>query len=82
MSHSLRLLLRERSMERDLAYEALKIKRLEVERLKMRLAKLRRMQFDRSSERLDAPLMVTAMGIDKGGIVQGRTTKMAGKRHS
>ena len=39
---SLRQLLRERSAERDLAYEALKIKTLEVEKLKLQVALLRR----------------------------------------
>src|SRR5947209_14551832 len=49
---SLRTVARERSAERDLAYEALKLKTLELEKLKMQLAKLRRMQFGQSSERL------------------------------
>jgi transposase len=38
--------------ERDLAYEALKLKTLEVEKLKMQLARLRRRQFGQSSEKL------------------------------
>jgi hypothetical protein len=41
---SLRTVARERSAERDLAYEALKLKTLELEKLRMQLAKLRRMQ--------------------------------------
>ena len=49
---SLRQLLRERSAERDLAYEALKIKTLEVEKLKLQVALLRRQRFGRSSEKL------------------------------
>ena len=49
---SLKAVARERSAERDLAYEALKLKTLELEKLKMQLAKLRRMQFGKSSEKL------------------------------
>ena len=49
---SLRQLLGERSAERDLAYEALKIKTLEVEKLKLQVALLRRQRFGRSSEKL------------------------------
>jgi len=49
---SLRAVARERSAERDLAYEALKLKTLELEKLRMQLAKLRRMQFGKSSEKL------------------------------
>ena len=62
---SLRRLLRERSVERDLAYEALKIKTLEVERLKMQLAKLRRMQFGRSSEKLDGQIAQLELAIEE-----------------
>lgn len=49
---SLRQLVRERSAERDLAYEALKIKTLEYEKLKLELTRLRRRQFGQSSEKL------------------------------
>ncbi|MCP4381560.1 MAG: IS66 family transposase [Hyphomicrobiales bacterium] len=49
---SLRQLVRERSAERDLAYEALKIKTLEVEKLKLQVSLLRRQRFGRSSEKL------------------------------
>jgi len=62
---SLRRLLRERSVERDLAYEALKIKTLEVEKLKMQLAKLRRMQFGRSSEKLDGQIAQLELAIEE-----------------
>ena len=62
---SLKRLLRERSVERDLAYEALKIKTLEVERLKMQLAKLRRMQFGRSSEKLDGQIAQLELAIEE-----------------
>ena len=62
---SLRRLLRERSAERDLAYEALKIKTLEVEKLKMQLAKLRRMQFGRSSEKLDGQIAQLELAIEE-----------------
>jgi transposase len=61
----LRRLLRERSAERDLAYEALKIKTLEVEKLKMQLAKLRRMQFGRSSEKLDSQIAQLELAIEE-----------------
>ena len=62
---SLRRLLRERSAERDLAYEALKIKTLEVEKLKMQLAKLRRMQFGRSSEKLNGQIAQLELAIEE-----------------
>ena len=62
---SLKRLLRERSVERDLAYEALKIKTLEVEKLKMQLAKLRRMQFGRSSEKLDGQIAQLELAIEE-----------------
>jgi transposase len=48
----LRELVRELAIQRDLAYEALKLKTLELEKLKLQLAKLRRLQFGRSSEKL------------------------------
>lgn len=49
---SLRQQLRDRSAERDLAYEALKFKTLEVEKLKLQVSLLRRQRFGRSSEKL------------------------------
>jgi hypothetical protein len=48
----LRALVRELSIERDRAFEALKLKSLEVEKLKLQLARLRRLQFGQSSEKL------------------------------
>jgi hypothetical protein len=62
---SLRRLLRETSAERDLAYEALKIKTLEVETLKMQLARLRRMQFGRSSEKLAGQIAQLELAIEE-----------------
>jgi transposase len=62
---SLKRLVRERSVERDLAYEALKHKTLEIEKLKMQLMKLRRMQFGRSSERLDREVAQLELAIEE-----------------
>ncbi len=62
---SLRAVARERSAERDLAYEALKLKTLEVEKLKMQLAKLRRMQFGQSSEKLYREVAQLELAIEE-----------------
>jgi len=62
---SLKRLVVERSAERDLAFEALKIKTLEVEKLKLQLAKLRRMQFGRSSEKLDRAAAQLELAIEE-----------------
>ena len=62
---SLKRLLHECSHERDLAYEALKIRTLEVEKLKMQLMKLRRMQFGRSSEKLDREVAQLELAIEE-----------------
>ena len=47
---SLKEMVRALFAERDLAFEALKFKTLELEKLKMQLAQLRRRQFGQSSE--------------------------------
>jgi transposase len=62
---SLRAVARERSVERDLAYEALKLKTLEVEKLRMQLAKLRRMQFGQSSEKLAREVAQLELAIEE-----------------
>src|SRR5437588_3899019 len=62
---SLRAAARERSAERDLAYEALKLKTLEVEKLRMQLARLRRMQFGRSSEKLSREVAQLELAIEE-----------------
>ena len=62
---SLRAVARERSAERDLAYEALKLKTLEVEKLKMQLQKLRRMQFGQSSEKLAREVAQLELAIEE-----------------
>jgi transposase len=62
---SLRELVRLRGAERDLAYEALKIKTLEVEKLRMQLAKLRRMQFGQSSEKLAREVAQLELAIEE-----------------
>jgi hypothetical protein len=56
---------RERSAERDPAYEALKLKTLEVEKLKMQLLRLRRMQFGQSSEKLAQAAAQLELAIEK-----------------
>jgi transposase len=62
---SLRGVVRERSAERDLAYEALKLKTLELEKLRMQLHKLRLMQFGRSSERLAREVAQLELAIEE-----------------
>jgi transposase len=62
---SLREEARERSAERDLAYEALKLKTLEVEKLRIQLAKLRRMQFGQSSEKLAHEVAQLELAIEE-----------------
>jgi transposase len=62
----LRRLVVERCAERDLAFAALKLKTLEVEKLKLQLMKLRRMQFDRSSEKLDRAAAQLELAIERG----------------
>ena len=62
---SLRRLVLEKSAERDLAFAALKNKTLEVEKLKLQLAKLRRVQFGRSSERLDRAAEQLELAIEE-----------------
>src|SRR5579862_1923243 len=64
-SEDLRERLRELARERDLAYEALKVKSLEVEKLKMQLAKLRRMQFGQSSEKLSRQVDQLELAIEE-----------------
>jgi transposase len=61
----LRGVVRERSAERDLAYQALKLKTLEVEKLRMQLAKLRRMQFGQSSEKLAREVAQLELAIEE-----------------
>jgi transposase len=51
--------------ERDRAYEALKAKTLEVEKLKLQLAKLRRLQFGRASEKLSHETDQLALAIEE-----------------
>jgi transposase len=51
--------------ERDLAYEALKLKTLEVEKLKMQLARLRRRQFGQSSEKLAHEIAQLELAIEE-----------------
>jgi transposase len=62
---SLRELVRELSKARDLAYAALKLKTLEVEKLKMQLARLRRMQFGQSSEKLSREAAQLELAIEE-----------------
>ena len=62
---SLRAVARERGAERDLAYEALKLKTLEVEKLKMQLAKLRRTHFGQSSEKLSREVAQLELAIEE-----------------
>ncbi|HLK23409.1 MAG TPA: IS66 family transposase [Caulobacteraceae bacterium] len=62
---SLRAVARERSAERDLAYEALKLKTLELEKLRMQLAKLRRTQFGQSSEKLAREVAQLELAIEE-----------------
>jgi transposase len=62
---SLRRLVRERSAERDLACQALKIKTLELDKLKLQLARLRRMQFGRSSEKLGREAAQLELAIEE-----------------
>jgi transposase len=64
-SEDLRERVRELARERDLAYEALKVKTLEVEKLKMQLAKLRRMQFGQSSEKLSHQVAQLELAIEE-----------------
>jgi transposase len=61
----LRELVRALFAERGLAYEALKIKTLEVEKLRMQLAKLRRMQFGQSSEKLAREVAQLELAIEE-----------------
>src|SRR3954453_7023741 len=80
---SLRTVARERSAERDLAYEALKLKTLELEKLKLQrqLAKLRRMQFGQSSEKLAreaAQLELAIEEIEAGEATAAAPTAAAG----
>src|SRR5437870_495454 len=51
--------------ERNLAFEALKFKTLELEKLKMQLHKLRRQQFGRSSERLAREIGQLELAIEE-----------------
>ena len=62
---SLRELVRELSAARDLAYAALKFKTLEVEKLKMQLFRLRRMQFGQSSEKLSREAAQLELAIEE-----------------
>ncbi|MBV8189151.1 MAG: transposase, partial [Alphaproteobacteria bacterium] len=62
---SLRRLVRERSAERDLALDALKNKTLEIERLKLRLAKLQRMKFGPSSEKLERAIAQLELALEE-----------------
>ncbi len=62
---SLKRLVVEQRAERDLAFEALKIKTLELEKLKLQLMKLRRMQFGRSSEKLDRAAAQLELAIEE-----------------
>ena len=62
---SLRGMVRERSAERDLAYAALKFKTLELEKLRMQLHKLRRMQFGQSSEKLSREVAQLELAIEE-----------------
>jgi transposase len=61
----LKRLVVERCAERDLAFAALKLKTLEVEKLKLQLMKLRRMQFGRSSEKLDRTAAQLGLAIEE-----------------
>ena len=66
---------RELSMQRDLAYEALKLKSLEVEKLKLQLARLRRLQFGQSSEKLareaaQLEFAIEEMEADEGAAIE------------
>ena len=62
---SLRGMVRERSAERDLAYAALKFKTLELEKLRMQLAQLRRKQFGQSSEKLSREVAQLELAIEE-----------------
>ncbi len=64
-AESLKPLVRDLFAERDLAYQALKIKTLELEKLKLQLAKLRRMQFGRSSEKLAREVAPLELAIEE-----------------
>jgi transposase len=61
----LREMVRALFAERDLAYEALKLKTLEVEKLKMQLARLRRRQFGQSSEKLAHEIAQLELAIEE-----------------
>src|SRR6266852_5722398 len=62
---SLRGLVRALFAERNLAFEALKLKTLELDKLKMQLAKLRRLQFGQSSERLGREIAQLELAIEE-----------------
>jgi transposase len=64
-AESLKRLVRDLFAERDLAYEALKIKTLELEKLKLQLAKLQRLQFGRSSEKLAREVAQLELAIEE-----------------
>ena len=64
-AESLKRLVRDLFAERDLACQALKIKTLELEKLKLQLAKLRRMQFGRSSEKLAREVAQLELAIEE-----------------
>src|SRR5579864_3412546 len=61
----LREMVRALFAERDLAYEALKLKTLEVEKLKMQLFRLRRRQFGQSSEKLAHEIAQLELAIEE-----------------
>src|SRR5436853_7496390 len=61
----LREMVRALFAERNLAFEALKFKTLELEKLKMQLHKLRRQQFGRSSERLAREIGQLELAIEE-----------------
>jgi len=62
---SLQEMVRALFAERDLAFEALKFKTLELEKLKMQLAKLRRRQFGQSSEKLAGQIAQLELAIEE-----------------
>jgi hypothetical protein len=62
---SLRALVRALFAERNLAFEALKLKTLELEKMKAQLAKLRRLQFGRSSEKLSREIAQLELAIEE-----------------
>jgi transposase len=63
--------------ERDLAYEALKLKTLEVEKLRLQLARLRRLQYGRSSEKLAREAAQLELAIEEIEVSQGTTAPAA-----